>query len=154
MKKLRCITFYIISILLVSCASNTNKDIDTEHYSSTPIVEIQERLTMNLPEAFDKIALILSSYNLYIPDGLSEGGKFSTTSIRIKDLMCEAHFLDKAPVSCDFRIHGSLKTLNKKHTLLTFRYKQNCLEQRHIDNVCKDSNAERLLFSIHGDLRN
>jgi hypothetical protein len=154
MNKLGCITFSIISILLVSCASKNNADIEMEHYSPTPIVEIQERLPMNLPDAFDKVALILSSYNLYIPDGLSESGKFSTTSIRIKDLMCEAQFLNKAPVSCDYRIHGSLKTLDKKHTQLTLRYRQNCLEQRHINNICKDSNAERLLFSIHEDLRN
>jgi hypothetical protein len=148
------ITFLLVSTLFLGCSRKNPKiKDDTEHYSPTPIVEIRERLDYSLPDAFDKISLVLSEYNMYIPDGLSDNGRFSTTSIKIRDRMCDAQFLNDAPVSCDVRLHGRLTSLHRTTTELILTYRQHCLDQRHINNVCKNSNAEKLLFAIHGDIK-
>ncbi len=147
------IIFLLISTLFLACSGKKTKISDsTEHYAPTPIVEIRERLALALPDAFDKVSLILSNYDFYIPDGLSNKGTFSTTTIKVKDRMCEAQFMNDAPVSCDVRLHGKLASIDSKTTSLTLTYRQHCLEQRHIQNICKNSNAEKLLFAIHSDI--
>jgi len=149
---------FIISFLcflitsLTSCSSSQPSIEETEHFSARPITEIQERLPLSLIEAFDKVALILSKYGMAIPNGLSEDRKFTTTSLNIKDTMCKAQFLNKAPVSCELRFHGKFEPINENTTRLNLQYKEYCLGQNHIPIVCKDSNAERLLFTVHKDI--
>lgn len=153
MRYLASTIFVIFSILLSGCFGGSSSPEETQHNNPAPIVEIRERLALPLPESFDKLALVLSRYDLHIPDGLSANGQFSTTSVKVKDRICTAQFLNNAPVTCDLKIHGKLTAINDKSTLLNLTYREHCLDQRHINNICKDSNAEKLLFSIHKDIK-
>lgn len=142
----------LLFISLPSCFNTETSPEQTEHFSASPITEIQERLPLSLIDAFDKVALVLSKYGMAIPDGLSEDRKFTTTSLRIKDTMCKAQFLNRAPVSCELRFHGKFEPINENTTRLNLQYREYCAGQNHIPIVCKDSNAERLLFTVHKDI--
>lgn len=154
MKFNKFIVFFIILIFFSSCSNSSSKNSSKQELvSPAPIVEIRERINLSLPDAFDMLGILLSRYDLYIPEGLSNTGTFSTTSIKIKDKICKAQFLNKAPVTCDLKFFGTLQSINSGTTSLSLSYRQNCIDQRHIPNVCKNSNAEKLLFKIHNELK-
>ncbi|HMO18179.1 MAG TPA: hypothetical protein PKA63_08230 [Oligoflexia bacterium] len=146
------ITVSILIAFLTAC-SESKVVKETEHLAPVPIQEIREQLNLPIALAVDALYLVLSRHNLELPDGIARDGSFSSSSIRIKDTMCEGKYLNKAPVSCEVKINGQILQAGNNKSSLTLRYQEHCLEQRHIPVVCKDSNAEKLLFSIHREIK-
>jgi len=135
--------------ILASC-SPSQDIIVAEQFSPVPIQEIREEMNVPVSSATDALHLVLAQHNLKTKNGLTQDGSFVTNIIKIQDTICLGKHLPKAPVSCQLSFQGSLKAVGHNKSSLNLRYKENCLEQ-HV--VCKDSNAERLLFSIHREIR-
>lgn len=155
---LRACSSYLISVvalavmLPVACSPSQETTI-AEQFSPVPIQEIREEIQLPASAAAEALHIVLAQNNLEIRGGIKKDGSFTTSSIKIRDTMCQGKFLQRAPVSCQLSFQGSLKAVGEDQSSLSIRYKEYCLEQQHLPVVCKNSNAERLLFSIHKELK-
>lgn len=148
---------YIFTLSLIfclcSCSSNSEVDPNSTFISPVPISEIQERLPLSVEESIDKITRVLERHLLEIQDGFTADYKFSTNSVKIKDKMCSGQFLKDAPLPCDIKFHGVLIPNSENVTTLRLMYEENCVDQTHIPSICKDSNAEKLLFTLIKEIK-
>lgn len=145
--KIKILACTLTLIFLNSCSSSQEK-IKNTFNEPVPISEIQERLPLSVEESIAKIGSVLDKHSLKVKDGYSDELKFSTNSIKITDQMCEGQYLKKAPLPCEVKFHGILIPERENVTVLRLLYQESCLGHTHIETRCKDSNAEKLLFSI------
>lgn len=148
MKSTFSVIILCFSLTFIACSETTEVGIKNTFTSPVPISEIQERLELSTEESIEKVKLVLEKHLFEIPHGFSKDLKFSTTAKKITDEMCEGQYLKKAPLPCEIKIHGVLIPKSDSVTTVRMIYQETCLGQHHILSSCKDSNAEKLLFSI------
>lgn len=143
-------SYLVIAILplCITACSQTQENVKNTFNEPAPISEIHERLPLSAEESMSKISSIFERHGLRIQGGFTDNLQFSTTSVKITDQMCEGQYLKEAPLPCQIKFHGILIPEKENVTILRLLYQEFCLEQHHIENKCKDSNAEKLLFSI------
>ena len=148
----RLYIFSLAFFLFASC-STTDEAIRSSFISPSPISEIQERLYLGPEESVQKVTAVLERHQFLIPDGFTPTYRFSTTAVKIRDKMCEGQYFKDAPLTCEVRIHGGLVIKGENETVVRMMYQEICAGQTFIPSRCKNSNAEKLLFSILEDLK-
>ncbi len=142
-----------LALFLFASCSVTEEATRSTFISPSPISEIQERLYLSPEDSVVKVTTVLERHQFLIPDGFTPSYRFSTNAVKIRDKMCEGQYFKNAPLTCEVRMHGALVPKGENETVVRMIYQETCAGQTHIPSRCKNSNAEKLLFSILQELK-
>ncbi len=139
-------------VFFVSCSASNEAYIDPNLVSPAPISEIQEKYSGSSEEAFLMVRDVLEAEGFSVPAGADLEEGFETSSLSVKDKLCNSTYDGDTPLACRIRFIVKIRPESGGTTRIILRYKETCLDQEHINVLCKDSKGENLLFKVHRSL--